>query len=81
MSSSQGLYLNAGKVKVKLSLCSNYVMKAYGELDIQIHIFLTSALVGGEWSASCLCGFTPREMYPGTHWLGGWVGLKYGLDN
>jgi hypothetical protein len=27
-------------------------MKAYGEVDVQIHIFLTSALVGGEESAS-----------------------------
>jgi hypothetical protein len=27
-------------------------MKAYGEVDVYIHIFLTSALVGGEWSAS-----------------------------
>jgi hypothetical protein len=26
-------------------------MKAYGKVDIQIHIFLTSVLVGGEWSA------------------------------
>jgi hypothetical protein len=28
-------------------------MKAYGGVDILIHIFLTSALVGGELSASC----------------------------
>jgi hypothetical protein len=27
-------------------------MKAHGGLDVQIHIVLTSALVGGEWSAS-----------------------------
>jgi hypothetical protein len=27
-------------------------MKAYGGMDVQIHIFLTSALAGGEWSAS-----------------------------
>jgi hypothetical protein len=27
-------------------------MKTYGGVDVQIHIFLTSALVGGEWSAS-----------------------------
>jgi hypothetical protein len=25
-------------------------MKAYGGVDVYIHIFLTSALVGGEWS-------------------------------
>jgi hypothetical protein len=27
-------------------------MKASGGVDVYIHIFLTSALVGGEWSAS-----------------------------
>jgi hypothetical protein len=27
-------------------------MKANGGVDVKIHIFLTSALVGGEWSAS-----------------------------
>jgi hypothetical protein len=27
-------------------------MKAYGGVDVYIHIFLTSTLVGGEWSAS-----------------------------
>jgi hypothetical protein len=25
----------------------------YGGVDIKIHVFLTSALVGDEWSASC----------------------------
>jgi hypothetical protein len=24
--------------------------------------------------------FTPRERTPGTHWTGGWVGLRAGLD-
>jgi hypothetical protein len=27
-------------------------MKTYGGVDVSIHIFLTSVLVGGEWSAS-----------------------------
>jgi hypothetical protein len=45
-------------------------MKAYGEVVVQIHIFLTSALVGGEWSASPHGRFTP-----GIHWIGGWVGV------
>jgi hypothetical protein len=27
-------------------------MKAYGGMDVQIHIFSTSVLVEGEWSAS-----------------------------
>jgi hypothetical protein len=27
-------------------------MKMYGGMDVYIHVFLTSALVGGEWSPS-----------------------------
>jgi hypothetical protein len=46
-------------------------MKAYGGVDVQIHIFLTSALAGSEWSAS----------RPGTHWTVGWVGPRAGLDD
>jgi hypothetical protein len=56
-------------------------MKAYRGVDVQIHIFLTSALVGGEWSASRLGRFTPRERAPGTHWIRGWVDPRPGLDD
>jgi hypothetical protein len=55
-------------------------MKAYGGVNIYIHIFLTSALVG-EWSASRPGRFTPRERAPGTHWIGGWVGSRAGIDD
>jgi hypothetical protein len=56
-------------------------MKAYGEKDVYIYIFLTSALVGGEWSASRPGRFTPRERAPRTHWTGGWVDSRAGLDD
>jgi hypothetical protein len=36
-------------------------MKTYGEVDVQNHTFLTSALVGDEWSASCRSRFTPGK--------------------
>jgi len=39
------------------------------------HAFLISALGGGESSASSLGCFTP-----GTHWIGGWVDHRAGLD-
>jgi hypothetical protein len=39
-------------------------MKAYGGVDVQIHILLTWALVGGEWSASHPGRFTPGEKAP-----------------
>jgi hypothetical protein len=57
-------------------------MKAYEGVDVYIHIFFTSALVGGEWSASSPCRFTSGKMTPTrTHWIGGWVGPRAGLDD
>jgi hypothetical protein len=41
---------------------------------------LTSPLEGGEWSASRPGRFTPKEQALGTHWIGGWVGLRAILD-
>jgi hypothetical protein len=70
--------------KVMLSLCltiKHYAMKAYGGVDVYIHIFLISALVGGEWSPSRPGLFTPGERAPCTHWIGGWVGPRAGLDD
>jgi hypothetical protein len=55
-------------------------MKAYGGVDAYIHIFLTSVL-GGQWSDSCSGRFTPGERAPGTHWIGGWVGHRTGLED
>jgi hypothetical protein len=54
-------------------------MKTCGRFDVYIHVFLTSALV---WVVS----FTPLPFYPwgrspGTHWIGGWVGPRTGLDD
>jgi hypothetical protein len=55
-------------------------MKAYGGMDVYIHIFFTSALAGGDWSASHPGRFTPRETVPGKHWIRGWVDPRVGLD-
>jgi hypothetical protein len=55
-------------------------MKAYGGVDVWIHVFLTSALVGGEWTTSRPGRFTPGERAPSTHWIGGWVDLRGGLN-
>jgi hypothetical protein len=69
--------------KVKLSLCltNYYNMKAYVGVDVQIYIFLTSALDGGESSASRPGRFTPGEIAPGTHWIGSWVDPRTGLED
>jgi hypothetical protein len=50
-------------------------------VDLEIHIFLTSSLVGGEWSTSRPGRFAPGERAPGTHWIGGWVDPRGGLDD
>jgi hypothetical protein len=55
-------------------------MNAYGGVDVQSHILLTSALAGGEWSASRPGRFTPGERAPSTHWIGGWVDPRVGMD-
>jgi hypothetical protein len=56
-------------------------MKRYGEVDVQIHVFLISALVGGEWSVSHHGRSIPDERASDTQWIGGWVGPITGLDN
>jgi hypothetical protein len=69
-------------LKVKLSLCltKHHAMKEYWEWRYSSMHSLTSALDGGEWSASRLGRFTPKERAPRTHWIGGWVGPRAGLD-
>jgi hypothetical protein len=41
-------------------------MKTYGGVDVQTHIFLTSALAGVEWSASLPGSFIPGKRASGT---------------
>jgi hypothetical protein len=56
-------------------------MKTYGLVEVELHAFLTSALDGGEKSASGPSRFTPKESAPGTHYIRGWVGLRTGMDD
>jgi hypothetical protein len=70
-------------MKVKLPLC--FIILAlrhegvWGSEGIAL-FYLTSALDGGELSASRLGRFTPGERVPGTHWIGGWVNPRTGPD-
>jgi hypothetical protein len=76
-----GLYLFSKMVKV--SLCFNYAPRHEGVLEkwgCSSTYSLTSALDGGEWSASRPSRFTPRERSLGTHWIGGWVEPRAILD-
>jgi hypothetical protein len=74
-------YPDASVIIIKLSLCltKHHSMKAYWEWRYNTYS-LTSALDGGEWSASRPGRFTPRERAPGTHCIGGWVGSRAVLD-
>jgi hypothetical protein len=53
----------------------------YGGVDVLVQVFLTSALVGGEWLASWPGRLNPKEKALGNHWIGGWVGLRACLDD
>jgi hypothetical protein len=59
--------------KVKLSLCLINLVLCHEDVwrsgDIA-PTFLSSALHGGEWSASRPGRFTPGKLVRGTHWIG-----------
>jgi hypothetical protein len=62
---------------------TNWVITAYRrivERRYRSTHFLTLAVDGGEWSASGPGRFTPRERAPCTHYIGGWMGPRTGLD-
>jgi hypothetical protein len=63
-----------------LCLIKHYVMKAYEEVNVQIHMVMNSALFGGKSLASRPGRFTSGGRAPVTHWTGGWVGSRAGLD-
>jgi len=49
-------------------------MNMYGEVVVQLHVFLKSAWDGGEWLASHPGRFTPGERELDTHWIdAGWA--------
>jgi hypothetical protein len=54
-------------------------MKAYGGVDVWIHVLLTSAVVGVV-IASRPCRLTTGEIAPGTDWLEGWISTRTSLD-
>jgi len=53
-------------------------MRAYEGVIIYIQSFLTSAIDGVRWSATGY--FTLWEEIPNAHWIGCWVGFRFGLD-
>jgi hypothetical protein len=51
-----------------------------GERKNSSNSFLTTALDGVSVKRHTLAALYPRETTPGTHCIGGWVGLRAGLD-
>jgi hypothetical protein len=65
--------------KVNLPLWYSFYLnttpwRRIGEWRYSSTHYLTAALDGGEWSASCPGRFNAREKLPWTNWIGGWVG-------
>jgi hypothetical protein len=61
---------------INYALCHEDILGSGGTAPL----FLTSELYGGDWSNSRLDRFTPEEITPSTHWIGGWLGLRGSLD-
>jgi hypothetical protein len=55
-------------------------MKTYGGVELQLKAFLTLGLNGDEWSVSHPSHLNPGKRASRTHWIGGWVGPRTGLD-
>jgi len=60
--------------RIKVKKVVPEILTEHHAVKVQLHTFLTSALDGGEWSASCPGRFTPKERATGTHWIAGFVG-------
>jgi hypothetical protein len=76
-----GLYypsFKKGKVVPVLNWLSSKQWRHLGEW---MYVILTSALAGGECSASHPGCFTTGERALGTHWTGGWVGPRTDLHD
>jgi hypothetical protein len=67
-------------VKVKVSLCFNWVPRhegVSGEWGYSSTTSMTSTLDGGESSVSSTGRFTPRGRAPGFHCIRGWVDVSH----
>jgi hypothetical protein len=53
---------------------------AHRKVDAYIHIFLTSPIVGSEWSLAWPGRFALELRAPITDWIRGWVGPRTGLN-
>jgi hypothetical protein len=57
-------------------LIKSYATKTYGNVDVQIKVFLTSLLFGEDWPHE-----GPGRFNRDTHWIGGLVDLRLQCNN
>jgi len=62
-----------------LWLIKHHTMKMHGWVEVELHMFLSLSLDGSMWSPSCLSCFTPGEISPSTHLIGGWFAPRTSL--
>jgi hypothetical protein len=78
------ILLELTKKKVKsLCLTKHFVTKVYGGVDLYIHVFLTSPLVGSQWLASRSAPLPPGERHlppPGIKQIGCWLGPRDSIN-
>jgi len=55
-------------------------MKMYVGVEVKLHPFVTTALRGCEWLASCSSCFQTTEKVSSTPCIGGWVGITTSLN-
>lgn len=73
----KGPHLRYRKTKTRIaSLCG---MKTWGN-GCSAPVIFTLGPRCGVWSASCPSSFSSMESSPSTPWIGGWVGIRGGLD-
>jgi len=59
--------LKVGKADLFPCLIKLHSMKTYGQLEVQLHTFLTSELAWGEWLTARTSRFVVIEKAPGAH--------------
>jgi hypothetical protein len=67
-------------LSIKAKLSHNPHTGDKGETKYSSYSFLTLALDGVSVSNMPWLCFTPGKRTPSTHWIGGWVGVRDGLD-
>jgi hypothetical protein len=61
-------------------LIKHYAMDWHGEVEVWLHMLLTSALYGVEWSALRCGNFNPKKLISRISSVEGWMDLRAVLN-